>query len=296
MTYGFAWAGEPLKIWVALSEESSAHVEAASALRADVEKGQSRSIEWVIAPWREFRKDAPEPGWVVAVGGAAQRGMQDLFATDSTPPPLLAVLVSRQGFERMADQRRLRASTLSAVYLDQPPGRQMALIRLALPQAKVVATVHSAEGRVLTAALDAAAKEHGMKLQHAEVGAGGVFPALQSVLTDAHALLAVPDPAVFNGQNVPAILTAAYRQQIPLIGFSPAYTKAGALLSLYSTPAQIGAQAGALLRHSLSAKSLPPPQWPQEFAISVNAGVARSMGLALDEAALAAQMKQRSNP
>jgi hypothetical protein len=296
MTYGFAWANGPLKIWVALSEEGGAHAEAASALRAEVEKGQSRPIEWVIAPWREFRAGVPEPGWVVAVGSAAQRGMQEMFAADPTPPPLLTVLVPRLGFERIAEQRRLRAGTLSAVYLDQPPARQLALIRLALPQAKVVATVYAAESRALIAALEGAAQAQGMKLQHAEVGAAGVFPALQSVLSDAQALLAVPDPAVFNGQNVPAILTAAYRQQIPLIGFSPAYTKAGALLSLYSTPAQSGAQAGVLLRLSLSAKSLPPPQWPQDFAISINASVARSMGLALDEAALAAQLKQRSHP
>jgi hypothetical protein len=54
------------------------------------------------------------------------------------------------------------------------------------------------------------------------------------------ALLAVPDPLVFNSQTAANILAAAYRRRIPLIGFSPAYTRAGALVSLYSTPDQIG--------------------------------------------------------
>ena len=116
------------------------------------------------------------------------------------------------------------------------------------------------------------------------------------MLVDAEVLLALPDPAVFNSQTAANILTAAYRRQVPLVGFSPAYVKAGALVAVYSTPLQVGTQGGELLRQALSGKILPPPQWPQEFAVSVNQDVAHSLGLVIDEARLLEQLRQKELP
>jgi len=296
MTYGSALAAPSVSVWVALSETGGAHAEAAEALRTEVEKALPGRIDWRVAHWSQFSGATPEPHWIVAVGTAAQRGMQGLFAADTTPPPLLAILVPRLAFERIADQRRLRAASVSAVFLDQPPARQLELIHLALPAARNVGILVSAESQAHGAGLEKAAKDRGMRLAVSPVGQDGLFPALQSLLADAEVLLALPDPAVFNGQTAANILTAAYRRHVPLVGFSPAYVKAGALLALYSTPAQVGARGGEVLRQTLPGKLLPPPQWPREYVVAVNQDVARSLGIALDEKVLAEQLRQKERP
>ena len=299
MTYGSAWAAGPagpIPVWVALSDTGGAHAEAAEALRTRVEQAQPGRVVWRVAHWSQFSSPNPEPSWVVAVGAAAQRGMQELFAADTRPPPLLAILVPRLAFERIADPARMQAGLLSAVFLDQPPARQLELIRLALPAVRNVGLLVGTEFREHSAAFERAAKERGMQLIASAVGQSGLFAALQQVLADAGVLLALPDPAVFNSETAANILMAAYRRQVPLVGFSPAYVKAGALLALYSTPAQVGARGGEVLRQSLAGKSLPPPQWPREFAVKVNQDVARSLGFALDEVRLGEQLREGERP
>ena len=298
MTYGSAWAAGPVSVsvWVALSDTGGPHAEAAEALRTQLEKGQPARIDWRVAHWSQFVSPNPGPQWVVAVGTAAQRGMQELFADDPTPPSLLAILVPRLAFERIADQKRLNAGSLSAVFLDQPPVRQIELIRLALPAVRNVGILVSGESRGHVLALEKAARARSLKLVVSPVDQGGLFPALQSLLSDANVLLALPDPTVFNSQTAANILTAAYRRQVPLVGFSPSWVKAGALLALYSTPAQVGARGGELLRQAFAGRPLAPPQSPQEFVVKVNQDVAHSLGVSLDEAQLGEQLSQKDRP
>lgn len=296
MTYGSATAAGSVSVWVALSEAGGAHDEAMRALRAEVDQAQPGRIEWRVAHWATFATSMGEPQWVVAVGTAAQRGMQELFSRDPTPPPLLAILVPRLVFERLADPVRLRAGSVSAVFLDQPPGRQLELMRLALPAVRNVGVLVGSESKGLLPALEKAGRERGFELVASFVGQGGLFAALQTVLPEVDVLLALPDPGVFNSQTAANILTAAYRRKLPLFGFSPAYVKAGALLSLYSTPTQVGAHGGEMLRQGLSAKALVSPQWPREFSVSVNQDVARSLGFVLDEIQLGEQLRQRERP
>jgi hypothetical protein len=296
MTYGSVWAAGAIPVWVALSENGGPHAEAAAVLRAEVDQVLPGRVEWRIAHWSQFTASGPEPQWIVTVGTAALKGMQDLFARDTKPPPMLAILVPRLAFERIADPVRVRAGSVSAVFLDQPPARQLELIQLALPDAHSVGILVSSQTKVHVPALEAAARERGFKLVSSAVEQGGLYPALQSLLPDIDVFLALPDPAVFNSQTAGNILTAAYRRQVPLIGFSAAYVKAGALLALYSTPYQVGARGGELLRLVLAGKPLPPPQAPREFAVEVNQNVARSLGLVLDEARLGELLRQKGRP
>lgn len=294
MTYGSMAA--PVMGWIALSDAGGVYVETAEALRAEVERTHPGRIDWRVANSAQFRKTRPEPQWVVAVGSAALRDMQDLFADDPTPPLLLAVLIPRLAFERLADPSRLRAGQISAVFLDQPPARQMELARLAIPSLRALGVLLGGESRAAAAALEKAARERGFELLARQVVGDGLFPALQALLPEVDGLLAVPDPLVFNSQTATNILAATYRRRIPLIGFSPAYARAGALVSLYSSPDQIGVRGGEVLRQAFSSRILPPPQWPRDFVVRVNQDVARSLGLSIEEAQLAQQLRRAEKP
>jgi ABC-type uncharacterized transport system substrate-binding protein len=123
-------------------------------------------------------------------------------------------------------------------------------------------------------------------------GDGFLFPQLKKVLADADVLLALADQQVFNPQTIQNILLASFRAQVPMVGFSPAYVRAGALLAIFSTPEQIGRQSAALAKDVLQGKGLPAtPLYPSNFSVMVNDHVARSLGLSLEPSTLTARLK-----
>ena len=112
-------------------------------------------------------------------------------------------------------------------------------------------------------------------------------------------LIATPDTAVFNSYTVQNVLLTAYRLRSPVVGFSAAYVRAGALLGLYSTPAQIGSEAGEAVLQVLRGAALPPVARPAHFEVAVNDTVARALGLALppaDELAAALRREEGGSP
>ena len=95
-------------------------------------------------------------------------------------------------------------------------------------------------------------------------------------------LLALPDVKIHNRRNVSSILLTTYRNRIPLIGFSSAYVKAGALAAIYSTPENIGDQLAELTVQLLTADGIMQQViYPKYFSLSINSRVARSLGLQL---------------
>lgn len=272
------------EVAVVLSEESPAHREVAETIRAELGRGAGTpaTVKIVLASAFDSlpRGDLQA---VVAVGAKAARA-----AADEKRLPVLNTLVPRRTFERIAAEKGRTGDPrrFSAVFLDQPPTRQLELIRLALPDATRVALLLGAESEPLYAALQAAAIERRLRTSAQKAGTEGeLYPALQQLLGEADVLLALPDPVVFNSSTIPNILLTTYRYHLPMIGLSAAYVRAGAVLALYSTPAQIGSQAADMLRGALATGQLPPPQHPRQFTISTNPHVARSLGLAIEDAA-----------
>jgi putative tryptophan/tyrosine transport system substrate-binding protein len=162
-----------------------------------------------------------------------------------------------------------------------------------LPNVQKVGALWGPESNSQQAELQAALQARNMQLVSGSFTAGNsLFSALRPVLEDAQALLAVADPEVYNGSTVSNILLATYRAQLPVMAFSPAYAKAGALLALYSTPRQIGTQAASLVRQQLAGTAGVVSQYPVDFSVAINEHVAKSLELNLDETALLARLRR----
>ena len=116
-----------------------------------------------------------------------------------------------------------------------------------------------------------------------------IYSALQSVIPESDVLLALPVNALKNPGTAHELLLTAYREQIPVVGFSEGLVTTGALLSLYSTPRQHGRQGAEIATRMLAGEpDLPAPQFPKHFTVRINANVARLMGLRMqDESELA---------
>jgi ABC-type uncharacterized transport system substrate-binding protein len=208
------------------------------------------------------------------------------------------VLVPRAAFEKTARQssRLSDPRNFSAIYIDQPWARQFALIRHALPGRTKVGILLAPNSTELASALSAAAKAAGfVAIIEVVDGEADLLPVLKRLLVECDVVLAVPDPLIYNRNTVQSILLTTYRHQVPLLGFSPSYVKAGAIAAVFSVPEQIGQQAAEMIHRLTADRRLPLPQPPRYFSVGVNAQVARSLGIGLDdEASLNSKLKRTS--
>lgn len=273
-------------LWVVLSEEGGAHAEVAATLRAELAPTTIVSG----TPDRLFRDAVAPPDLILTVGVVAlDATLERLGGVGEVwdRVPLLATLLPQAVFVARQAAGAGARRPLSAVVLDQPLARQMALIRHALPAARRVGVLPGPQTRQLLRPLADAADAQGLRLTVGnEVrGPKEVFPALRDVLADADVLLALPDAQIYNGATWQSILLTAYRARVPLVSFSAAHVKAGAVLGLSATPAQVARSAAAMVRQWAGGRGLPPPRAPQEFVVTSNARVAASLGIDLAETA-----------
>lgn len=208
--------------------------------------------------------------------------------------PVLNVLVSKAGFERLLHELppQHEKGVFSAIYLDQPSKRQIDLISAALPEAKKIGLLFSAESTNITGLRKAIAEARLTLNEQAMESAESLYRDLHSLLQRSDVLLAVPDMQIYNASTMRNILLETYRSGIPVVGFSPAYVRAGALCAVFSTPEQIATQAAFQIIQFAETGHLPAPQYPSEFEVVVNQQVARSLGLQIkDTASLSRQIK-----
>lgn len=262
-----------------LSEESGAYLELANSLAAQLGRQELRRV--AAAEVERDGVNGRSPSVVVAVGTRAFAAALALHSA-----PVVTAMVPAETFERLSRSvvRQSNAKAVSGVFLDQPARRRLNLLRLTLPGRQRVGVLVNRERESELRTLREAAAGAGITLVTEHVGASAeLYPALSRLLAEADVLLALPDTTIFNSGNIHNILLAAYRAGVPLLGFSPAYVQAGALLALYSTPQQIAGQVAELVQRALAGRSLPPPQHPQAFTVGVNPTVARSLDIALEE-------------
>jgi ABC-type uncharacterized transport system substrate-binding protein len=284
-------AASEAPVVVVSSERSPAYQEAADAVLGELARdGQSGRavLQLTVAELDSLRGGAPRLSIGLGTDACAA------LARDPGGAPVLCALLPRASFERVLRESGRRAgASFSALYLNQPPGRQLDLVRLALPQARRVGVLWGPQSQGSQGSLELAAQARGLTVVGVAVGADEpVFNGLKKILDDADLLLAVANPQIYNSHTIQNILLASFRAQVPMLAFSPAYVRAGALLAVYSTPAQIGQQAGAMARGVLHGQPLGVPQYPLQFEVSVNEHVGRSLGLKLDAALLAQRLRR----
>lgn len=264
------------RILIVTSTETPAQTEAVSTLQAELEE-RGRALE--TRPWDQTSAEQTRAvDIVVTVGTPAARAV----ANHASPAPVLHILLSAHNYASLPARASGRQS---AIVLDQPPARLVALVQLALPTLQRVALIGGPQSEDLVSQLAQAAAHARLGVAQASiVRENELFGALQAVLAEPAVLVATPDPAVFNRFTVQNILLTAFRHRSPVLGFSAAYAKAGALLSLYSTPAQIGSDAARVVESVLRGGALPAVSGPHSFEVQTNPTVARSLGIELPAA------------
>lgn len=275
------------------SERAAGFLAVSDAIQADLLRGPNAAESTIAYVTDGNALEAllsKSPRVVVTLGSGALRSV---LASDIRLP-VVATLIPRVAFEKLLrEPGRKSSGPVHGLFLDQPFQRQLELLHLIQPEARRIGVLWGPDSLGQRQLMQAALASRGMTENPGIVGpAVTLGEATRQALDDADVLLAVADPTVFNSATVSNILMASYRSKLGVLAFSPAYVKAGALAAIFTTPAQIGIHAAETVRVILRGGSVPGQQYPNDFTVSVNEHVARSLGLSLDEAALTERLKR----
>ncbi|MGE3295813.1 MAG: hypothetical protein AB7I68_00530 [Porticoccaceae bacterium] len=176
----------------------------------------------------------------------------------------------------------------TTLVVDQPPRRLLVLARLLAPEARALSVVLGPISHQHGAILDSDAAALGFEPRIGVLRpADNPIAALSPLLNATQVAVVLPDSADFNRAAARWLLQLSFRARIPVIGFSRAYTDAGALASVYSTPENIGRQGAELVAERLAQGRFPPGMLqPRYYTLTTNATVADALGIALPPAAV----------
>ncbi len=266
-----------------VSEEGGAYLEAADAFRAAF--GATHPLRsWSLAQLdgAQLRALSGEHDLIVAIGLKAARALAKQYGGQAA---VLTLMLPRVSAERLPWPAGMPRRKVSHVYIDQPASRTLGLVAAAFPQARRVALVVSAENAEAVKSLQQEAARRHLSLNLNTVAQDEeVAPSLREVLPDSDVLLLLPDSIAIHAGNAQNVLLMTYRYRVPVVGFSPGLSKAGAVAAVYSSPAQIGRQGGVMALHwKPEYGELPVPRDAEAFFIAFNPHVARSLGVILPD-------------
>jgi ABC-type uncharacterized transport system substrate-binding protein len=205
--------------------------------------------------------------------------------------PVLALFLPETARLKLSAQYQQGFTTLENA---PDMAKQLALIHALVPQARQVGVFHSSQYKANHNELDELAKKYGLKLHWSELKDPLDWDrhALK-VLGDVDLVLGVNDDALYNTTTIRSILMRLYRSGKALIGPDKGYVRAGAVASTYAGIEETLLAAADWIRGELPAKTILENPY---FNISVNAQVARSLNIVVDDAlSLVKQVKESTD-
>jgi ABC-type uncharacterized transport system substrate-binding protein len=213
--------------------------------------------------------EARETRVVVAVGS---RAVAELRAR-RTALPVVATMVLRGPQPEGAGQ----------IDLDVPLGAQLAAVRGLLPRATRAGIIRNPDrARYSAEALESQGRKEGYTLVVADCdGPGHLLRVVGSLKGKVDFLLCLPDPDLYNAVTIQPLLLAAIEYRLPIVGFSPAFVRAGAAAGVYPDYRAMGRQAAEMALRIARGESAGGEEYPSRLQVAVNQRVTRLLGLDL---------------
>ena len=212
---------------------------------------------------------------VVAIGPNALRQA----ATRRCDCVVIAAFTSSQVWRSVvAGLPPARAKAMTAVYAEAAPLDQVRLATLLYGRPVRVSAILGPDTTFLVPALAGQADV-------LQAGRDADMGDILARIGRSEVLLALPDSAIYNPENIRNILLSTYRRKQGVIGFSADMVKVGALASTYSEIEDINAQVAEMAANFVATGELPAPQFPHYFRTAINEGVARSLDVAVSDEA-----------
>ena len=230
---------------------------------------------------------AKSPALIFALGSAATTAVQKEFPDI----PIVFSMVLNPVASGFIKSTRSSGNNLTGASLDIPVETQFRELLSVLPRVKRIGVVYNLEeNREIINEASLIAKGMGLELVTAVVSSEKAVPdAIDNLLTKVDAIWSVSDNIVFTPQSIQYILLATLRNQMPFMGISPSYVKAGALMALSSDYKDVGRQAGEVASRVIAGEqpSNIPVTAPRRVYLSLNSIVAEQIGIKIPSDATA---------
>jgi ABC-type uncharacterized transport system substrate-binding protein len=193
--------------------------------------------------------------------------------------PKIYALITAVNLAPYKERRDIRG-----VCLDIAPAAQFAILRQAFPEKRRVGVLYDPNhNRTVIEEARRAAGESGFTLQTYEVGAIQEIPqAFERLGKSADLLWTLYDPTVYGPEAARYVLMQSLQRRIPVVGFSPHFAKAGALLALYGDYRDMGRQAAGLVPQGDPVAAT--INRPRTVRMAANEKVGRFLGVAFSPA------------
>jgi len=105
---------------------------------------------------------------------------------------------------------------------------------------------------------------------------------IEKHLFNAAAIIAIPDKIAWSNKNARWILHQAYTYKVPVIGYSEAFLRAGAMISVYSSAENIAKKTSEEVSYWLKTGQLKNKAITPKRTIKTNPNIARALGYSID--------------
>jgi putative ABC transport system substrate-binding protein len=178
---------------------------------------------------------------------------------------------------------QLTAANMTGTLLSVPVDRQLKFIRAFLPTLHQLGILYdhaNTSSWVKDAMQQAPISNFQLKALSVE-NEKEVPQQLRKLLSDVEALWLMPDSTVLTNESLRFILDSALAHHIPVIGFSPEFTRMGALLSISVNYGQVGRETGLLATRILDRELLLPlnPVPIERLKVTANLKTAKYLGM-----------------
>jgi putative ABC transport system substrate-binding protein len=279
--------GDPTRVIVVVSQDAAPFRDALAGFKRELEHGAG-AINWEI----------------VQLQGEPARATQMLAQTQAGRVKLvlaLGTLATHESLLRFPGTPVVAGMILTAseiegapnatgVFLQFPVETELEWLARLLPgQRRVGVLYHSAEAKGRVSQAERLAAGANLNIESYQIDAPQEIPdALESLANRADVLWGITDPMIYNSETAKSLLVFSFRHQIPLIGLSTPWVKAGALYALDRDYQDIGVQCAQLAEKILEGRtpgSLQPVP-PRKVRYSLNQRTATQMKLQFPERVL----------
>ena len=208
---------------------------------------------------------------MITVGNNALDAVAQIGAT-----PIIAAMIMRTDLSIPRQHPPVGAVVLDLMFTDVLAG-----LAKAFPGKARAGMIRSpGAGSTSAATLIAQAKATGMLLRIVDCPLPEkLIESLLSLREKVDFVWCPPDGTLFNGTTVKPLVLASIESQLPIVGFSASFVRAGAAAGIYPDYVEMGVQAGEMARKYLAGTAVPSQQTPRKIRVATNPRIARLLGL-----------------
>jgi len=169
------------------------------------------------------------------------------------------------------------------VDLALPVGTWLAQVKLLMPERRRVGIIRSrAHASQTAAAVEAVAHQQGFTAIVIDCdGPADLLRALAALKGRVDLVLCPPDADLYNSVTIKPLILASLENRLPIMGFSSAFVRAGAVAGIYPDYREIGRQTGELAGRLLRGEEGNREEGPRKVNAAINQRVAHLLGVDL---------------